>query len=303
MTTDFNTLLQASESDQLEFKAQWNDAALETLAAFSNGRGGTLLVGVGDDGRVTGWIGSDKDLRSIVDQVSDGLRIEPQVETLTSHGQRVLSIRVSSASLPVAFHGCYYQRVGNTTRQLQPDALGRLFVEKSGAVWDKLTGDYTLDEIDPDAVRHFLHLARPRLPAVAEDEPAESVLRKLDLLVEGRLTRGAILLFGRRPLQHFQMVYVRMGRLKDDITIVDDKFIEGNLFDQLEQVMQYFRQYLQVRYEIPSQVGQAQSMLEAIQRREIWEFPLEALREAVINALIHRDYFRLARSHQHSSVR
>lgn len=55
--------------------------------------------------------------------------------------------------------------------------------------------------------------------------------------------------------------------------------------------MQYFRQYLQVRYEIPSEVGQSQSMLEAIQRREIWDYPLEALREAVINALIHRDYF------------
>jgi len=291
MTTDFDTLLQSGEGDQVEFKAFWNDSALETLAGFANGHGGTLLVGVEDDGRVAGWIGNDKDLRAIVDQLADGLRIEPQVQALTVHGQKVLSIQVSPAPLPVAFRGRYYQRVGNTTRQLQPDALGRLFVEKSGAVWDKLTGDYSLDELDPDAVRRFLHLARPRLPAVAEDEPVESVLRKLDLLIDGRLTRGAILLFGRRPPQHFQMAYVRMGRFKDDITIVDDKFIEGNLFDQLEQVMQYFRQYLQVRYEIPSQVGQAQSMLEAIQRREIWEYPLEALREAVINALIHRDYF------------
>ena len=291
MATDIDRLLQLGESDQVEFKSLWNDSALEALAAFANGQGGTLLVGVEDDGRVSGWVGNDKDLRAISDQLSDGLRIEAKVQVVTVQGQKVLSIRATPAPLPVAFRGRYFQRVGNTTRQLPPDALGKLFVEKSGAAWDKLTGDFPLDELDPEAMRRFLRLAQPRLPAIAEDEPLESVLRKLGLLVDGRLTRGAILLFGRRPSQHFQMAYVRMGRFKDDITIIDDKFIEGNLFDQLEAVMQYFRQYLQVRYEIPSEVGQSQSMLEAIQRREIWDYPLEALREAVINALIHRDYF------------
>lgn len=71
-------------------------------------------------------------------------------------------------------------------------------------------------------------------------------------------------------------------------TLVD---YTGKIASQLEAVLQYFRQYLQVRYEIPSEVGRSQSMLEAIRRREIWEYPLEALREAVINSLIHRDYF------------
>jgi ATP-dependent DNA helicase RecG len=300
MAKELENLLQSGEGDQLEFKVQWNDAALESLAAFANGRGGTLLVGVENDGQVKGWTGTDKDLRAIVDQIADGLRIEPLVRPLTVHRQKVLFVQVIPSPLPVAFRGRYFQRIGNTTRQFQPEALGRLFVEKSGSAWDKLSGDYTRDEIDSEALRRFLRLARPRLPLISEDEPAENVLRKLDLFADGHLTRGALLLFGRRPQQRFPMAYLRMGRFKNDITIVDDKFIEGNLFEQLEQVMQYFRQYLQVRYEIPSQVGQSQSMMEAIQRRELWEYPLEALREAVINALIHRDYFDIR---GHSSIR
>ena len=148
-----------------------------------------------------------------------------------------------------------------------------------------------LDEIDPETVRRFSRLARPRLPQVSEDEPVESVLRKLNLLVDDKLTRGAVLLFGKAPQQRFVMAQVHMGRFKDAITIVDDKLVRGNLFQQLDQVMQLFRQYLQVRYEIPSEMGEAASAAEAVQRRETWDYPLEALREATINALIHRDYF------------
>lgn len=291
MAHELDAWLQAGEGEQLEFKVQWADSALETLAAFANGRGGTLLVGIADNGQVSGWNGTDKDLRAIVDQIADGLRLEPEVQIIPDPRGRVLCISVAPVSLPVALRGRYYQRLGNTTRQLSSETLGRLFIEKSGAAWDKLPSDYGLDEIDPAAVRRFLHLAHGRLPEADENEPLESVLRKLDLVADGHLRRGALLLFGRRPQKDLHMAYVRMGRFKTDITIVDDKFIEGNLFEQLEQVMQYFRQYLQVRYEIPSQVGDAPTMQEALQRRETWDYPLDALREAVINALIHRDYF------------
>lgn len=82
-----------------------------------------------------------------------------------------------------------------------------------------------------------------------------------------------------------------MGRFKDDITIVDDKILKGNLFAQLESAVQLFRTYLQVRYEFEGK-SREDEPLSAMQRKEIWDYPIEALREAVINALIHRDYFQ-----------
>lgn len=291
MATDLETLILAGEGKRTEFKAQWSDAALETLAAFANGQGGTLLVGVDDDGRAVGWPGSEKDLRVISDQIGDILRLQPSVESRVLYGQRILVIEVAPAPTPVAYRGRYYRRIGNTTREIPPEELGRLFIEKWGVTWDGVTGDYSLDEIDPDTVRQFVRLSKPRLPYVTEDEPIESLLGKLDLLVEGKLARGAVLLFGKEPQRHFLMTQVHMGRFKTGFTILDDKLIRGNLFRQLEQVMHLFRQYLQVRYEIPSEMGEATSPLEALQRREIWDYPLEALREAVVNALIHRDYF------------
>lgn len=300
MPGELDSWLQAGEGEQLEFKLQWADSALETLAAFANTRGGTLLLGVSDAGQVNGWNGNDKELRAIVDQIADGLRLEPLVRFVADERGRVLCISVAAAGLPIALRGRYFQRLGNTTRQLSPETLGRLFIEKSGASWDKQPTAAGLDEIDPAAVQRFLRLAHYRLPESNETDPVESVLGKLDLMVDGQLRRGALLLFGRRPQTDLHMAYVRMGRFKTDTIIVDDKFIEGNLFQQLEQVMQYFRQYLQVRLEVNSRVSEGKSMLEAIQRQDIWDYPLDALREAVINALIHRDYFD---STGHTSIR
>jgi ATP-dependent DNA helicase RecG len=108
---------------------------------------------------------------------------------------------------------------------------------------------------------------------------------------EGKVTRGAVLLFGKNPQALFINSQIHMGRFKDDITIIDDKLLKGNLFAQLKGVIQLFRTYLQVRYEFEG-TSREDEPLSAMQRREIWDYLIEALREAVVNALLHRDYFQ-----------
>jgi ATP-dependent DNA helicase RecG len=203
----------------------------------------------------------------------------------------MIVVRVYPSSMPVACRGRYFRRVGSTTREIGPDELGRFFVAKLGLRWDSLTEDYRLEEIDPESVRQFVRMARKRLPQAKEDESVESILQKLELIQDGRLTRGALLLFGKNPQHRFLMAEIHMGRFKEALTIIDDKLLKGNLFQQLDQAMQLFQQYLQVRFEIRGYIEEGQSMLDALRRKEIWDYPLDALREAVINALIHRDYF------------
>lgn len=82
---------------------------------------------------------------------------------------------------------------------------------------------------------------------------------------------------------------MQIGRFKDEETILDDKRIEGNLFEQISQVEQLLRNYFFIRYEFPS-AREGVSGAAALQREEIWEFPYRAVREALINAIIHRDY-------------
>lgn len=148
-----------------------------------------------------------------------------------------------------------------------------------------MTGDYSFDEIDAETVRYFIKLAnsKKRLPIVNDDESIESILERLDLIIDGKLTNASILLFGKNPQKHFISATLRVGAFKDNtgVTIIGDKQIKGNLFKQATDGEEALKFYNNVRYVISGK----------LQRDEYWDYPLDAVREALLNALIHRDYF------------
>ena len=290
---DAQTLVQDGESGTVEFKERWSDpSALRELAAFANTSGGTLLVGVGDDGSIVGW--QDGDLDALANKITDSLRLHPselQVEEVDH--ERVLVVSVPEAQGPVAYRGRYYHRVGATTREIPPGELARFLTKRSGQTWDALPSGQSVEALSHEELQRFIRRSADRLPAAEPDERVEDLLHKLDLLAEdGSPSRAALLLFSGNPQAFAFSAHVRIGRFKDDITIVDETAIKGTLFDQLDGAMRQFRQYLEVRYEIPED-AKGQEGLEIAERREVWTYPLAALREAVVNALIHRDYAAL----------
>jgi len=137
-------------------------------------------------------------------------------------------------------------------------------------------------------IRCFLARASAmgRLTAVDPAESVETVLCRLGLARDGGISNGAIALFGKDPQRYFQNCILRIGRFKRADIIVGDHEIGGNLFQQFEEGERIIKQYLGVRYDISEE-----AMRESFQRREIWDYPLPAIREALLNALIHRDYF------------
>ncbi|HEX2865676.1 MAG TPA: ATP-binding protein [Ignavibacteriales bacterium] len=136
-----------------------------------------------------------------------------------------------------------------------------------------------MEDIDPDTIRWFREKAKNRLPFVGEDDD-KTVLMKLNLLSEGKLTRAAILLFGREPKRYFTSAIIRIGRFITDTEVVSTDEIEGNLFNQIEQAIKILAdKYLVLKMQD-----------EGLYRKETWDYPLDALREALMNAIIHKDY-------------
>ncbi len=108
----------------------------------------------------------------------------------------------------------------------------------------------------------------------------EKIFINLELLTDKKnITNAGILLFGEKPQKFFISAKTRVGRFKTPTDIIDTVIAEGNLFEQLEAIIEAIKKHLNVRFEI-----------KGIQREDIWDYPIEALREAVINALIHKDY-------------
>lgn len=114
-------------------------------------------------------------------------------------------------------------------------------------------------------------------------------LEKIGLIVNDQPTRAALLLFGKNPDTYFSSAFLKMGRFRSPTQIVDDREAHGNLFEQLEQAMAWFRESLETEF-----------IIKGTPEREVkWEYPLEAIREAFINIICHRDY----QSHSHSQIR
>jgi len=280
---EFKKLLAIGETNTVEFKEIPNKAFYKTISAFANTKGGIILLGVDKNSSLVGIELSTRFLEDLTNRIVNKLSVYPDIETIDIEGKRVITISVVHSGYLVSYEGRYYERIGNTTREMNPEKLRTLLLR--GKPWDSITTDISLEEIDSDSVKNFIRLAvnNNRLTNISLNEPLEVILEKLELLVNGKLTNGAVLLFGKNSQKHFINLCIRIGRFKTETTIIDDKWVKGNLFQQFEETIKIIKQFISIRYEI-----------KGIERKDIWDYPITAIREALLNALTHRDYFNIA---------
>ncbi len=284
---ELSTLLARYEGRRVDFKEEVSVSLYRLLSAFANTAGGVAIIGVRDsDHAVVGLDLRNNAVKKLTDSVTARLGIHPVIDIHEVGGKSVVTVAIGRSRVPVAFDGRYYTRVGDTTREMFPEELREYFGRS--IEWDGIIGPYSLDDIDEETVKRFLVRANAagRLSTVDPAEPVETVLSRLGLIRDGRISNGAIILFGRDPERYFQNCILRIGRFKRADIIIGDHEIGGNLFSQFEEGERVIRQYLGVRYDISEE-----AMQESFQRREIWDYPLPAIREALLNLLIHRDYF------------
>ena len=276
-------LLEKGESETVEFKESLDREALETIAAFANTRGGALLIGVRDDGTVRGIALGKESLREWANHIAQATHLHPRIGSLSYEGKTVVVIELPESPLkPVPCRGRYLKRVAKSNRQMTDDDLTRAVLEKVGMTWDQVVEPRaTLNDLDPAQMGRFRKLCnlKGRRP-IPEDEEDTTALKKLGLLRDGQLTRAAVLLFGKEPQRFYPSAFVKIGRFRSPTLIVDDREIYGTLFEQVDGAMGYFREHLQTRFEFRGEPA----------RDVIWEYPLDALREAITNAACHRDY-------------
>lgn len=283
MEIDLSHLDEHSESETLELKESFDSKAVETIGAFANSNGGTILVGVRDDGHVVGIKLGANTLEEWAQRMQSKLqpRIMPSVQKRTYQKRTVVEINVDRSNSPITVDGRFIKRVGRTNQMMGPDEIKQRLFASSGTSWDaQVVDNATIDDLDPQAIAKFISLVREagRRP-LGEEKPNE-ILEKLELVQDGKPTRAAILLLGKKPGKFFLSAFVQLGRFKSLTRIIDTKRLEGNILEQIDEGMIWFEQRLETEFII---TGKAR-------RDEKWEYPLLALREALTNAVCHREY-------------
>ncbi len=288
------SLVPSGESETLEFKETTGTRrkAAMTVCAFLNQRGGQALFGVTPGGAVVGQQVSERTIEELSAELQ---RIDPPafptVERVPVGGGRdVLVVSTSQgASRPYTYRGSAYGRVGNTTLAISADEYNRMLFERmhSEQRWENQPAvGWSVDDLDVAEIRRTVSEAvrRGRLEEPVSGEPSD-LLRGLGLLRDGVLLRGAAVLFGSTERLEFEIpqCLLRVARFRglDRMEFLDNRQFNGNAFTLLANAERFLRDTLPI-------AGRFEQ--DRIERIDEPLYPPLAIREALANALCHRDY-------------
>lgn len=291
---DIRALVAKGESECLELKQSTKRRveAAKAVCAMLNQKGGHVLFGVTPAGEVVGQQVSER----TIEEVSEALRvIRPQAYPSVTRvplagGRDMVVVEVKPGpDAPYSHKGEAYRRIGNTTVAMSVEEHRRMIVEQAHSAirWEnRLAAGWSLDDLDVQEIRDTIADANRvgRLPKAETGDPIE-LLRRLGVWEDGSLLNAAVVLFGKegRLTAKMPQCVLKVIRFRgpDLSNFEDNRRIHGNAFSLLRSAERFMDDRLPIAGRIPD---------DSFIRVDTPLYPVPARREAVVNAICHRDY-------------
>lgn len=286
----YEDLLQQPEGKTLEFKENLNskEKILATIIAFSNTAGGTLFIGVEDKTKhIVGMSDPTGAEEALANMINDSIapQIIPTIAILNIRGRDLIVVEVSPGSSRPYYlkakgvENGTYVRIGSSNRLGDFETIYSLRRTLQLKTFDEEpVYSARFEEVDAQFIEEQFQPHRSLKPGdwytlglKVKEGPKEY------------LSVGAVLLLGKQNMEHFPDAWIQAGRFegtdKSNRTILDSQNIQGSLILAVDKAMGFMRKHVNVSLKI-----------DGLRHVESWSIPKMALREAVINALIHTDY-------------
>ena len=272
-----------NESETIELKrstSELKEALISIVAILNKHQKGKLYFGVKNNGEIIGQDVSEKTLRQISRAISDHIepKVYPKIFEVTLEGRRCICLEFSGEDAPYHAFGRAYIRTADEDRRLSLRELENAILRKNQDKirWDSQPSALNIRELDEKAVKEFVGKANNAGRIDFRFESVEETLTKLGLMNDGRLLRAADVLFSsKNPVKVQAAVFAG----EDKLTFLDISQFEGNLFELLAKSESYLKEKMNWRVRFGK-----------LEREEIPEVPIKAVREALVNSLCHRDY-------------
>ncbi len=271
------------ETQNIEYKSVWKDEYLKWICGFANAQGGTLYIGKDDNGNVVGVKNAGKLLEELPNKITTILGIVAAVNLHETPEGEFIEIEVEPHPNPVNYKGEYHLRSGSTKQELKGAALDKFLLHKQGKHWDGVTiPNVSVADLKPETFDFFRKkgVKSKRLDEDVLTDTNELLLENLQLSENNYLKRAAVLLFHSKPEKFVTGAYIKIGFFRTHSDLLFHDVINGNLFEQVEKTMDL----LLTKY------GKALISYQGLSRVETYEYPEDALREALLNAVAHKDY-------------
>jgi ATP-dependent DNA helicase RecG len=271
------------EQQNIEWKKSWRDEYLKWICGFANANGGKIIIGKDDNGNVVGLYNSKRLLEDIPNKTRDILGILVDVNLHETQNGDYIEIIVEAYPYPVNYKGQYHYRSGSTKQELKGAALDKFMLQKKGKRWDGVpVPNVTTKDLKAETFDFFRKKAvkAQRIEEDALTDTNELLIENLQLKENNYLKRAAILLFHPNPEKFVTGAYIKIGFFQSDEDLKFQDEVHGNVFEQIETTIDLlFSKY------IHSSIS-----YEGLNRVEKYDYPKDAVREALLNAVSHKDY-------------
>ena len=274
------SLIKEGESQTVEFKLTFQKEVIESVVAFANATGGIIYIGIDDNSMVVGITLNHESIQQYINNIKQNTipSIIVDMQELDIDNKIVLKVIVKEQPIkPIAYKNRYYKRVKNSNHIMSLDEISNEHLKTINASWDYHEDSrHDFSDISQDNIIKFIAKIEKFQNKTFDDDPM-MILRKYELIKNDKLTFGAYLLF---TSNHSVLTAFQIGRFKSDTKIIDNIDINTDLLTQIDRAIEFIKKHLMVEYIITGEP----------QRTEKYDYPLEAIREIVINMIVHRDY-------------
>ncbi len=291
-----NNMAKIGESPSLELKTSTSQlsGACETVCAFLNAKGGTVLIGVKNNGQVIGQHVTDNTRQEIAREIK---KIEPPVHQQINidyvpieDNKFVIVLDVTAGiHAPYTYDGRPYMRIESST-SLMPQHLYEQLLVRRGQLnhsWeDQPAKNYEIDSLDHDEIRRTIKAGvdKGRIGIEVLDYDVSHILDHFKLINNDKLINAAVVLYAKEVKPNYSQCMIRLARFKGTDNVgdfIDNQRVYGNAFRIISAAMEFAQRYL------PIASFFEEGKIERIDQPAV---PPLALREALVNASSHRDY-------------
>ena len=211
---------------------------------------------------------------------------DPTIIISLTETDNVLAVEVKEGTnKPYSCSAGFFMRMGANSQKMSRDEILALAIKLGKVRYDEqICNNFDWKDFDNEKFKYYL-----KLTGISNNLPKKEILKNLRVLTDEGFTNAGALYFAKEPYKYIISSKIRCVHFYGDkrIDILDKKVIDRGIIGNIEFATEYIKERVPVRYEIKD-----------IKRKEFPEYPIEAYREAIINAIIHFDYF-FGRYHCH----
>jgi ATP-dependent DNA helicase RecG len=273
---NIDKIAELGEGQFIEFKETFDKSLQKEIVAFANASGGVIYLGITDSGKPKGLEISNR-LKSQIQDIA--YNCDPSVLINLVEIDNVLAVEVSEGkNKPYSCSNGFFMRMGANSQKMTRNEIFSLAIKTGKVRFDEqICSNFDWKDFDDEKFEYYLKLA-----GISYNLSKEEILRNLRVLTDDGFTNAGALYFAKVPYKYVISSKIRCIHFNDDdrVDILDKKEVDRGIIGNIEFAINYLKELIPVRYEIKD-----------IKRKEFPEYPIEAYREAIVNAIIHFDYF------------